>query len=247
MFMKIKDIAIYVLCASVMTSSFAMASDISTAKIQDPVSSEFLVQAKNDQGMTASQYKEDLKLNIQDMKQDVEGYVFEMKSASGNLRLKTAQDLVHSLAVQNLFEKELVNFEKTGEAITKSDFSKQLGKITQDAYGTKNMDNIEPLVQSMIKDQDANRPDSESGIHPNNVRFQKYLKSLGKEDSLDVLPSSSTGVKGISGIDAHDKLSISGQDLVNPNEVGSLFRNAIEMIKAQDGPLRTIDSSMTLG
>lgn len=245
--MNIKNIAVYLLCASVMTSSLAMASDVQTTKLQEPVAAEFVVQAKNDQGMTASQYKEDLKLNIQDMKQAVEGYVFEMKSASGNLRVKTSQDLVHSLAVQNLFEKELVNFEKTGEAITKSDFSAQLGKITQDAYGTKNMDKIEPLIQSMIKYQDANRPSSESGIHPNNVRFQQYLKSLEKEDPFQAMPSSSADSKGISVIDAHDKLSISSQDLVNPNEVGSLFRNAIDMIKAQDGQSRTLDSSPTLG
>lgn len=248
--MKIRDVAVFVLSAVVLTNSVAMATTVPTQQVQSPVAAEFVIKAeeavKNNHGMTDAQYKQELKDVIKEMDNQAQGSLFELKSAKGHERTSVTKHLVEALAIQELYQNELIRFEATGFAADKVQFKNLETTLFHNANQTRNFSQLEPGIQRMIELQDAVRPEAERDFNPNTLEHQQYISFLGCRAELNSLGKQDQ-VKDTCGPSplSYESMRISTTDLVKQEKVGELFRNVMDSLKTPEVQAR-VDQGYSL-
>lgn len=237
--MKIKDLAVYLVAAVVMTNSVAMAANVPVSEIKPPSAAEFVIQSKasikNNEGMTNAEYKKHIEGYVKDSQDQIEGSIFELKSAKGFMRTSVTQNLIEAIVLKDIYQSELQKFVETGVASSKEDFNYQVNLAVHKAHGLLDYAKLEPGIARMIELQDANRPVNERGTYPGKIEFDQYLEYLGCRSEQNDLGrhDSIAEVCGSSPLQ-YNKSTITTADLVSQEKVGELFRNVVDGIRAQD-------------
>ncbi len=222
-----------------MTNSVAMAANVPVSQIKSPVAAEFVIQSKatvkNNEGMTDAQYQKHIEGYIKDSQDQIEGSIFELKSAKGFMRTSVTQNLVEAIVLKDIYQAELQKFQETGVASPKEDFNYQVNLAVHKAHGLLDYGKLEPGIARMIELQDANRPVNEQGIYPGKVEFDQYLEHLGCRSEQNELGrhDSIAEVCGASPLQ-YNQSTITTADLVSQEKVGELFRNVVDGLRAQE-------------
>ena len=241
--MKVKDLAVFLMTTVVLTNSVAMAAQVPVSQLKSPAVAESVIQSnqsvRNNAGMTDAQYQKHIQGYVKDSQDQIEGSIFELKTAKGFMRTSVTQNLIEAIALKGIYEAELQKFETTGVASRKEDFNYHVNLAVHRAHGKLDYAKLEPGIARMIELQDANRPLNERGLYPGKVEFDQYLEHLGCRSDQNELGQHDRIAEtcGPSPLD-YSKTTITTADLVNQEKVGDLFRNVIDGIRAPDARMQ---------